>query len=270
MSLELNSNQQEEIDRYLKNIMSKEERIAFEKKMQSDFALKEDVTLYKSLQDSFNDNDWSSIDKSSNIEDFQSIKNRFKSKEYQDISKNIKNVEHLYSNKSKKKSNSNFYRLSIAATIVLFLAVGLPFLFNTNSLNDYYNDYEDWGDIPSVIEKGTENESQKIEELYTSKKYETLIKLYESNNTKSYHNYSLMQIGYIYFELGYTEKAIEVFDKLIATKKLSSSKGYWYKLLIYLKTENKEKAIQQLDIILKDKNNYKYNEAIEISKKLNK
>ncbi|WP_299890480.1 hypothetical protein [uncultured Lacinutrix sp.] len=263
-----NDNMQKMIDGYLNGSLSLEQKAVFEKQINTDQALKEELLIYKALQESFNENDWHTLDKNSNIEDFKSIKNRFKTKEYQDISKNIKSVESLYCNKNKKKSNSIFYKLGIAATIILFLAIGLPFIFNTNSLNDYYNDYQNWDTIPSLIEKGSQNESQKIEELYTSKDYNSLIKLYEANNTNNYNNYSLIKIGHIYIELGFTEKAIEVFDKLIATKKLSSSKGYWYKLLVYLKIEDKEKAIEQLNIILQDKNNYKYEEAKELSNKI--
>lgn len=265
MSLEFNDKQQEEIDTYLQNTLSKEALISFEKKMQENTLFKEEVLLYKSLQQSFNKNDWNSTN-NTKLDNFQSIKNNLKSEEFQDISKNIRAVENTYLNTNKSKK-STFYKLAMAASILVFLAIGLPSLFN-NSLNDYYNEYENWNEIPSLTEKGTQNEAQKIEELYASKNYNALITLYETNIDKEYHDYNLMQIGHTYTVLENTEKAIQVFDKLIASKKLSSSKGHWYKLLIYLKLHDKVKIKQQLDVILQDENNYKYEEALYLAKEI--
>ena len=268
----MNSNQedkmQEIIESYLNDVMSKEERAAFEGKMQEDKALKEEVLMYKALQESFNENDWHNIDKEK--EDLKKVKDKLQSDDFQNLSKTIRETEQTYlkSKESKSKFSNRYAYLAIAASIILFVSIIFPFMFN-DTLGDYYNEYEDWGDIPSMTEKGAED-GLSIESLYASEKYDEIISYYETNTeaTDALEPYSLMKVGFSYFHNDQYKKALETFDVLIQLDSLESSRGYWYKLLVYLKEENEMKAKETLDIIISDKNNHNYKEAVVLSKKL--
>ena len=65
------------------------------------------------------------------------------------------------------------------------------------------------------------------------------------------------------------DEAITAFNELIAQPNFEEhTKGYWYKLLVYLKLEDKENVEAMLAIILKDKANHKYNEALKLAEAL--
>jgi len=49
---------------------------------------------------------------------------------------------------------------------------------------------------------------------------------------------------------------------------LDRSKGLWFKALAYLKANDKEKAIETLELIIRRPENFRYQEAKELLKKL--
>ncbi len=270
MNANQDDNIQETIDAYLNNTLSKTERTAFEKEIETNPKLKEELHIYKALQESFNENDWHTLDSSTYKEDVLKLKKEFKSKDNQDISNTIRTVEQQYftDSKTQQKRPKRFYKLAIAASIVLCISIGLPFLFN-NSLEDHYNTYQDWDTMPSLTEKGTETIASKIEALFNTKDYNGIIKYYEQEVTKeTLHPYSLLKIGSAYFHNGNYNKSLEVFDAFIDLNTIDSSRGHWYKLLVYLKQENTAKVKETLDVILSNKVNYNYKEATEISKSI--
>ncbi len=74
-----------------------------------------------------------------------------------------------------------------------------------------------------------------------------------------------MYIGASYEQLNENERALVSFDKLTQLTDFEEySKGYWYKLLLYLKLNNRQKALEMKAIILENKNNYNYKKALEL------
>lgn len=268
MNLNQDDNMQDRIDAYLNNTLSKKEREVFKKELEVNPKLKEELYIYKALQESFNENDWHSLDKNKYQEDLLKLKKELKSKENQDISETLRNVEQQYFKDSKKQNNKpkRFYNLAIAASVLLLVSLSLPFIFNNDGLEDYYNTYQDWEAIPSLIEKGTtDNTDLKIETLFEEKDYKGVINYYEQEVTKStLHPYSLLKVGNAYFYENNYKKAINMFDAFIALNTIDSSRGHWYKLLVYLKQDNVTKVEEMLDIISSNKANYNYKKASEI------
>lgn len=270
----MNSNQddnmQEQIEAYLNNTLSIDEKIAFEKLIQEDKALQEEINLYKALQESLNENDWHTIDKNKNKVELLEIKKELKSKPIQDVSKHIKKIEEHYFNNKKANKSKRFYTIAIAASILLCVSIGLPFLFSNHSLEGYYNNYQDWEDIPSLTEKGTHDESFKIETLFAEKDYRAIIEYYEKNqSTKNMlHPYTLLKVGSAYFYTGNYDSALKIFDEFIALDTMDRSRGYWYKLLVYLKQENKTKVEEMLKIILANTQNHNHIKAKKIAEEI--
>jgi len=270
----MSSNQEDKmhemIDAYIFDRMSLEDKLSFENKIANDVSLKEEVLIYKSLKESFNENDWHTLNKRNHNESFENISNALKSETFQEISKNIKNVEHEYYNTINEKQNKSkkFYFAAIAASLLLFVSIALPFLSGNDTLENHYNNYADWESIPSLIEKGAN--VTLIEELYESKDYKAIISQYETipNGNETLHAYSLLKVGASYFFIGNYEKAIQTFDTFIKLDTVASSRGNWYMLLVYLKQDNKKKVKETLDIILSNKNNHNYKQALKIAKEL--
>lgn len=255
---------QEEIERYLFQKMSQEELILFEDKMDSDPLLKEEVLLQLDVHRTFNDG---SVRNDIHIDDTarkHQIKTELRSKELKDASDFIRRSTQNYKNK-KSYSLRPVIKLvaSIAAIILVVFAVRFNFFTGNTSL---YDEYANWTDLPSLVEKSSDqNLLVALEKDYNSQNYTKVISAIPETTSDPY---LLIYKGVSFFQLGNIERANSVFDELIATNSLESSRGYWYKLLITLKEKRLKDAKKLLDVILQDQNNYNYVKAKEIYSKL--
>lgn len=254
---------QKEIERYLHNEMNMEERSIFEKQMKSDVLLKEEVLLQIAIHESFDD---TSIEHTQNIYDLNlitKIKEQLQSDELRKTSKFIRKStqKHKESNKNNIKLVSKFIASIAAIVLISFM---LFYNYQQNSLS-LYNEYADWDNLPSLIEKGESNVISELELLYDEEEYKKII---SRNTTSSKTPYELIYIGASYIKLNDFSNASITFEKLINTNSLESSRGYWYKLLIYLKQDKLNDANNMLTIILNDKKNYNYEKSIELSERI--
>jgi tetratricopeptide (TPR) repeat protein len=76
-------------------------------------------------------------------------------------------------------------------------------------------------------------------------------------------------LGVSYLEIGEYQKSLQIFNKLLKSDSLDSSKGYWYITLVYLKKGDKQKAKDTLLLILKNEKNFNFRKAEELFDKLN-
>lgn len=254
---------QEEIERYLHNEMNIEERSVFEKKIKSDELLKEEVLLQIAIHESFEDPSIQHNQNIYNIDLINDIKQQLKSDELRKTSKFIKE-----STKKHKNSNKKTIKLvtKFIASIAAIFLISFMLFYNSqqNSLS-LYNEYADWNNLPSLIEKGESNTLSELEILYNAKKYKKIIALNIPTNKAPYE---LIYIGTSYVKLNDFKNASITFDKLINTNSLESSRGYWYKLLIHLNQNKLTDAKKILAIILNNKENYNYTKAKELSEKI--
>lgn len=272
MSQTFENKRQQEIDAYLDGNMSEDGVIAFEKKMEKDPELKEDVLLQESLRQSFNEDDWSTISNDTDNEKLQSIKSVLRNEDTIAISSTIKSVGASYINTNeprKTKNNTRFYiQLAIAAVVIMLFA--LPFLIRTGATN-YYDQYANWEQLPSLRTKGdAQTKIIEGESLYLSQQYEEAIQYFENtiDVNDSYYSYALIYLGASYFHMDNTQKAHQTYDLLIDSNTLQSSYGYWYKLLLYLKNDDTQKIKEMLDLILSNPDHYNYDKAKELEKEL--
>lgn len=272
MSQTFENKRQQEIDAYLEGKMSEDEVIAFEKRMDKDPDLKEDVLLQESLQQSFNEDDWSMIPNDVDNKELQSIKSALRNEDNIAISSTIKSVGASYMNTpAKTKRNTRFYmQLAIAAIVIMLFA--LPFLIKMSTTN-YYNQYENWDQLPSLRTKGdTQTKIIEGESLYLSQEYEEAIVYFENtiDVNDPYYSYTLIYLGASYFQVGNTEKAHQTYNLLIDSNTLQSSYGYWYKLLLYLKSDDTQMVKKMLTLILSNSDHYNYQKAKELQEELEK
>ena len=261
---------QQEIEAYIQGTLSQEALAIFKEKLASDKILQEDVLLQESLRDSLGEKDWETLENDPTNKELQQLKATLKSDTYVQISTTIKEVGTDYKNNptNKKQDRHVYYRIAIAAVVLLLCA--LPFLINSQS-ESYYDQYANWENLPSLREKG-DSQSNLItgESLYLSQKYKEAIDYFEDTIAPNdpYYSYGLIYLGASYFQVDDLEKAHQTYDRLIATNTLQSSYGYWYKLLLYLRVDNAEKAEEMLSLIVSNPDHYNYKEAKKIQEAL--
>jgi len=256
------------IDQYLKGTLTEAETLDFEKRMATDAALREEVIIQKQLFAIHDFPTKKGIKNEAYTEELQLLNEKLQTEEYQALSRKIRKVgkEQNLGKRVFKKKKKSYFIYSIAATIAILLTTFL--IFNRQpSLNYYYNKNVNWEELPSFIVKGqTEDIFTKGEALFKNKEYkEAITTLTTIETNDEFYPYALLYIGASYEQLNENEKALVSFDKLTQLTDFEEySKGYWYKLLLYLKLNNRQKALEMKAIILENKNNYNYKKALEL------
>ncbi|MBL7885362.1 MAG: hypothetical protein JNJ52_01325 [Flavobacterium sp.] len=252
----------EQINQYLKGTLPEDEKRLFEKKIAEDETLREEVIIQKQLflLQGIETNDLP-FDYD-NQSDLLVIKNKLQSEEYQLLSAKIRKAGVEAKNKPTQHKN---YWLKYAVAASIALVFGVLFYFNSqNSLENYYHENVNWEELPSFIEKGqSENDFSNGELLFKKGDYKKAIETFNKiESSNQLYPYSLMYIGASYDVLNENDKAIETFDLLSSlTSFQENSKGYWYKMLIYMKQNNKDKMLEMRSIILSDPSNFNYTKA---------
>lgn len=262
MGSNVTQEQLDQIDQYLKGDLSESEHLAFEKLIIENKELQTEVLIQKQL---FEINGFSTVAlpvQTVNEKEVAHYKEQLQSKDMVDLSNKIRDIgQHHIKNNSKPKQN--YYNYFIAASIALIF--GAFWIFNSNAgLENYYTEHVNWQELPSFIDKGQpENDFTNGEILFKKGDYKKAIASFKKIDADfELYPYALMYIGASYDQLNENEKAIEAFDQLSnLTSFQESSRGHWYKLLIYLKQNNKDKALEMKTIILKDAANFNYTKA---------
>ncbi len=254
---------QQKIDMYLKNTMSESERLLFEKQMESDLDIKEQVLLQKSIGEVLFDKEFLHIPDNAKEEEIDDVASTLQNPTYQEHQKHIASVSKTYQKKQRRKK---LWYFSSAAAVLLIISSVL-FYTSSTSYKDAYMQYADWTEITSYVEQNETTDFAKGELLYRNQKYTEAIPFFENYIIDSNQKLlapGLMYLGASYFHNGEIEKALQAFDQLINSNSYDRSKGYWYKLLVYLHQEDKEGINKMLLLILQDSSNFNYQKAEEI------
>ncbi len=267
----MDENVQIEIERYLRDELNREEKQLFIKKIEADPLLKEEVDLQQSLFNVLGNKGNGVENLNNNTDEVKKIRTLLKSEEYKKIAANINENTISYLKAEKKQSRKKvMFRsaLAMAAVLVLFFAL-TPLLKNDNA--QLYNDYAQWDNIPSFVEKGTtEMTLVDVEKKYKLQEYREVIEITNAipENIKVSNPNLFIYLGASYFQNNEYEKALETFSVFANSSAYDSSKGHWYMTLVYLKQDRLEDAKNELKIITSSANNYNYDKALELSKKL--
>lgn len=260
------------IDLYLNGSMSESECRLFEKQMQDDDDLRELVLLQKSIGKVLFGETWETIEPNPKSREFEDVRNILVSPEYNEHYQNIKNTGNAYLQGRPKKSQHKkwAYLAGIAASLLVLVAV---FVFpQQDQLEELYTTYEDWDELTSYIEQGGgHQEFVRGEMYYREGEYSKAIVIFEDYLRQSdvpLYSAGLIYLGASYFGNGNDSEAIRIFNELVASDAYDSSKGLWYKLLIFLKQKDRVNINATLQEIVKDPNHYNYEKAFEIQESL--
>ena len=262
----------EEIDKYLDDIMTPEERKSFEEKVDNDSTLAEELKLQKDMRSIYEDKDWIEGDTTAlKNNEAKQLSDFFRSDEASSLKESIAEVVDQNRTKSGNR-NKNFYFLGIAASIIVLMTISI-FVFSESDYNALYSENIALDEIPSMITRGEEeNELVKnAQELFEQKKYEEAAAIflkYHQSNVADIDPLSYIYSGVAYLELDKFDKAIAQFELLEQTNTLQSKKANWYKAMVYLKGEEKEKLKGILVKITSDPDNYNFKEAKVLLEKI--
>lgn len=272
MAIELTEKLLAQIDGYLKGTLSIAESDAFKKRLQNEPELQEEVRLQQQLFDTLGTEEWHTIHAANNKERLAELKSKIRSKEYQNLSANIRNAETVYFNQENKgRSFQKYYRyIAAAAAIILFFGIYVTQI--NSSYSSYYEDHINWSEeLPSFTEKGQQKDFfYQGEVAFKQEKYKEAAAFFQKvTPTHELYTHSLVNLGASYDMLDENEKAIATFQKLASVDDVyENSKGNWYTAMMYLKMENKDKAIEALRKNIVDTESFKYDEAKILLRKL--
>ncbi|MDY8137833.1 hypothetical protein [Aquimarina sp. 2201CG5-10] len=258
-----------DIDNYLNGLMSEADKKAFETKVAADPALAEELKMEKEMRVIYGDEEWLDEDKGilQNEEAVQ-LKTFFRSEEAATFKNTIAEV--ISENRTPTKKRS-FWFIGIAASIAVLLTVSL-FVFKDNTYDDLYAQYINIENIPSLISRGEDNDTllENAQLFFEDKKYKKAINAFEEYQEKaaSVDPLSYIYNGIAHLEIGQYKNAVDQFDQLSASNTLHSKKAYWYKAMVFLKQNDKEKLLEILKSIASKPGNYNAEKAKQLLKEI--
>jgi len=252
------------IESYLGNSMSSEDRDRFERMMEEDTALKEEVLLYEKLnfhlKQDFSDK--RNISETSVVKELRSY---LKGDEAHELREKLKQYSNAYKPQSKKISFRKYRMIAAVIAVLILGTIGLQFL-NKKTPEQLYASYYKQTDLPPLIKRNN-NQLDFLYKGITSFKnsnYDQAIEDFksykESNNTIDTAMFLYKGMTHVY--LNESEEAIAAFDLVTDSQLLIKSKGLWFKALTYLRFNDLKMAKSVLNKILEDSNNFRYKEAV--------
>ena len=266
--MSLSDNLLQQAEQYLDGSMTNTEKQAFETQLENNQELAEYIELNKEMQIQYNDEDWSFVDDNTNT---KILEDYLKSEDAKTIKVSISKVNTDFVHKTPLNRKAYYSYFAIAASIALLIGY---FIFNSSEGSlKIYSQYNDWSTLPSLTTRGNSDDGilVKGEDAFLAKdfiKSEHYFDTFLKNNAELNPSV-LVYHGISNLELENYDEALKAFNKLIESNTLDRSKGYWYKALVYLKMDDRDNAVKQLDIITSNVSYYNYSLAKEILEKLN-
>jgi len=260
----------DQIDAYLRNELSLEDKALFEQSLGNDSELLMEFKVHQELFAQMDESTWINESFTPDIEEVKEVEIYFRSSEAKKLKDTIAKAQANY----KKKSSPSFFKnklfLPILAAASVAIFVVLYTMNSGDSSQDLYVTYSQWQDIPSLTSRSDESQLAEGQRLFEQKKYSESYALFKEYVEKENEILPpvLIYSGLSALELNKYKEAISYFDRLIDSDTIDQSKGYWYKALVYLKQNKKQNTITVLEEIKTNKSNYKYQEAVELLDKL--
>lgn len=241
------------IDRYLNRNLKGNELSEFEKMLSNNPGFRKEVNLHKEINAALREKDI--------------MKLRHELRTIQ-----AKPKQNLNRNKVVNMFTPNRYLFgSVAAAASIILIIGGILLFSKSdnvSKDSLYSNYYNPEEAITIVRSGGNTEDVTLKEAmmaYQDKNYEDAIELFSK---EPQNNLAKFYMGLSYMETGNSEKAIELFNKLIAHQEnLFVEQAEWYLGLSYLKIDEYDKAKELLTKIANSDNIYQ-NDAKKILKNL--
>ena len=255
------------ISQFLKGALSPEEAAGVEARMQEDASFREKVMLEKQFLQSLDDKDWS-FSESGDHEETKAYAELFRSEETQELKQVLARVSAEQTQGRKNILKSVWFYTSAAAFLLIMFLVFYP---SRSTQENLYEEFLNRTGTVSLVERGndeTEGIYKEAITLFDSVRYQEALELFEQLSKENVERSALyIYHGITQIELELYTEAITTFDDLINSDFLDAEKGHWYKVLVWVKAQEWDKAKEALDIVI-DNQYYKHELARELKEKL--
>lgn len=271
--MRMNGNQEkyhDQIDAYFRGEFSEQQKISFKKLLNEDSELLQEFLIHKGLYAQFNKEDRIECFFSTNNKELKDIERYYQSDEVHNLKNTINWARVTYRQTEKQKSPNRNLMISLAAAASIVLFIVFYSLNSQNTTQELYAKHSNWENLPSLTSRGEDNDLSMGQLFFEEHKYEQSYDIFKTfkKTKKEVYPSVLIYLGISSLELNKHDEAIFYFDQLINSETIDQSKGYWYKTLIYLKLGRKDDAIQVLEVLITNENNYNHQEASKLLKKL--
>jgi tetratricopeptide (TPR) repeat protein len=230
----------EEIEKYLHNGLTEDEQKAFELALTTDAALAAEVTLYKQTEQQLLAKAKAAAGEAQLTQQLTTLnKQYFGAKEKAPVV-------------VMKKRKRLYYYISGAAAALLAIFLTQPLLNTQKPADELYA--ENAGDIYSFgnTERGGNGDTDAVS-FFAAKKYKEALAILEPISTSN--GDTLLAKAVCYVETGNSDKALEIYNGLVAVKDYANMANL-YKAMLYLKKGDKAACRKTLEQIPKDANQY--------------
>jgi hypothetical protein len=162
---------------------------------------------------------------------------------------------------------------SVAAIILLLVVAGIFFFLNrqpdySNLYSQNYTPYEDMILDRGDMEEYNESPLKAGMEAYNMKKYELASKNLSAYLEQMPEKYGVaLYLGISEMELNQTKSAEK--DLMLAQKDpMFTQQAQWYLCLLYLKSNQPDNALDEINGILRNPDHYKFEDALKLKKVL--
>jgi len=241
------------IERFLKNELSQKERKQVLKKINLDNNFKEKVIFERQLFNTLNESDWSFEDNENHplVREYEQL---FKSDEVKEIRKSISKARNNYNNKFTNKSRRPYF-LSAVASIIILISIYIYFPQKL-TLEEIYDNNISNTKLPTLQNRSSNSENLMLDQgLYFFKEKEYL------NAEKIFINYLKekpndthvpLYLAVSQIELNKFKKSEKTLNLFIDNDYIDSQKAYWFKSLLYLKSNQINQCRKMLKLIIKN------------------
>lgn len=258
----------QQIEDYLNGNLNAEETTAFEYEINSDSQLFDAIEVSKKMKLQYSDEEWDSIKNHKSNKKLKELELLLKTEEFLDKKKAIQTVSDSYFKNEKAKSkNPNKFKLyyGIAAAAMLLLLLGFFFKDNKQTNQEIYSSNSNWEELPSLVSRSEINSAllSQGENAFKDKNYKLAEEKFSNyiNTSTEFSVNAFLYLGISQLELENYNEALVSFNAIIRSNSIDKSKGYWYKVLVYFKMEDKINAIKTLEIIIENENNFNFTKA---------
>jgi len=244
------------IERYLRDLLSNEEKQSFLERMNNDTLFREKVLLEKQVFQSLNKQEWSFVEASQNKE-ADELELIYKQVETQKIKHSISKANLAY-----KKRKRNWLIYSVASMIAIILSVSIYKQQYKNN-QELYIHYIENTELMNLVTRDKSVEFSNVQEYFNKKEYVKVSSILSKVIDTAYNGNVYLYLAISQMELNQYTEATQTLNKLINSNLIDAQKGYWYKSLLYLKANQIEKSKNELEIII-EKSYFKKEEAKEL------
>ncbi len=252
------------IHKYLREELDSQEIELFNRKVDSDNEFKKRLELELNLYDSLDEKSWSFIKNSNSIE-IKKLQKLFQDEESEVLKTRIIEAQKAFYSNTNLRRKWIYY--SIAAAVVITIST-IIFWPNKLTNQELYSEYLKTEDLTELVDRGrSDSILSSSQNAFDRKDFPEVIELLspEIENTTNGNIFIYLTIAHM--ETSDYLGAEKVLSLLINSELLDSQKGYWYRSLLYIKSDRIGDAKEELKLII-DQNYYNRDNALELLERI--